>query len=396
VKDRAEYARFSRRKVLGDVAVELIRLLDLGLRSVDQADELVALCRDFLGLVLLPRGDLAEGQLPRGNGGHLVADELHDVADCIIERFGAEEKHVFTRMGVLLARVGLVLEERRRVGDMRAGQKPNALVSLVAAEAQEETARALVVRRLERRDRETESRREGLAKGRKALQVERRVEAHELGARSLATVNGLDEGDLDVREASTLEDNPPQKKEKKKKKKEYLDALFNRRVDFTYDEDLVDGISSSDGSVVGKRARQDGDGDDKIADQRRVARIGISERIDRVPLDLERVERVNDGPRSLEPGRLDRVVVDGARGANDLLRVGTAGDRPLRSRLEDAGRSGPVEVGDGVGVRLGQAAPVIFGDEIGLGAYASGRGDEGAGGRVEGSRERERALRRRR
>ena len=72
-------------------------------------------------------------------------------------------------MGGLPARVGLVLEERRWVGDMRAGQKPNALVGLVAAEAQEETARALVVRRLERRDREIESRREGLAKGRKTL-----------------------------------------------------------------------------------------------------------------------------------------------------------------------------------------------------------------------------------
>ena len=72
-----------------------------------------------------------------------------------------------------------------------------------------------MVRRLERRDRETESRREGLAKGGKVrIQVERRVEAHKL-TRCLTTVNGLDEGDLDVREAGALKTKDEKEEQKK-------------------------------------------------------------------------------------------------------------------------------------------------------------------------------------
>ena len=143
----------------------------------------------------------------------------------------------------------------------------------------------------------------------------------------------------------------------------------------------MEGISSSDGVVEGKRARQDGDGDDKLADQLRHARICIGERIERVPLDLERVEHFGHGLRSLDPGRLDWVVVDGTGGANELLRV-AVGDGPLGSFLEDAGRSGPVEVGDGVGVQVGQASQVIL-------------DDKSFGRREERSRGPERALRRR-
>ena len=45
-------------------------------------------------------------------------------------------------------------------------------------------------------------------------------------------------------------------------------------------------------------------------------------------------------------GKIARFVLGGA---NDLLRVGAIGDRPPRSRLEDTGCSGPVEVGEGLG-----------------------------------------------
>ena len=61
VKYKAEYARFSRREVLGDIVVELVCILDLGLRSVDQAEGLITPCRDSLGLVFLLHRDLAEG-----------------------------------------------------------------------------------------------------------------------------------------------------------------------------------------------------------------------------------------------------------------------------------------------------------------------------------------------
>ena len=57
------------------------------------------------------------------------------------------------------------------------------------------------------------------------------------------------------------------------------------------------------------------------------------------------------------------VAVDRAGSANNLLRVGTTGDRPLRPRLEDTRYSGAIEVSDCVGIKVGQATPVIF-DEI--------------------------------
>ncbi len=88
---------------------------------------------------------------------------------------------------------------------MGAGQERNAIVALLGIEAEEQTASPLVVRRLERRDGRTESGRERLTQGGKTLRVEHRVEAHELGAGHVATVDGLDEGDLDLWEAGSLE-----------------------------------------------------------------------------------------------------------------------------------------------------------------------------------------------
>ena len=62
------------------------------------------------------------------------------------------------------------------------------------------------------------------------------------------------------------------------------------------------------------------------------------------------------------------MAIDRASSANDFLRVGTTGDRPPRPRLEDTGYSGAIEVSDSVGVKVGQAAPVIvIFDEIVLG-----------------------------
>ena len=91
------------------------------------------------------------------------------------------------------------------------------------------------------------------------------------------TVNGLDEGDLDLRKASILENET----------KERLTRRFVYSRIFTYVEDLVDFISGSDGGDVSKRARLDSDGNDKLANPCRLTRIRISEWIDRVPLDLE-------------------------------------------------------------------------------------------------------------
>ena len=135
MKDETENALPKCSKVLGDVAIELVRLLDFILRSVDQANEFLALCRDSLVLILLQSRD--PGRLPRGNGCHLVIDELQNSTDCFIECFNTEMNDIFTRVVVCLARVGLILKERRWAGDVRTGQKPDTLVGLVAAEAEE-------------------------------------------------------------------------------------------------------------------------------------------------------------------------------------------------------------------------------------------------------------------
>ena len=60
MKDETENALPKCSKVLGDVAMELVCLLAFILRSVDQANEFLALCRDFLGLILLQSRDSVE------------------------------------------------------------------------------------------------------------------------------------------------------------------------------------------------------------------------------------------------------------------------------------------------------------------------------------------------
>ena len=112
----------------------------------DQVRELLTLRRDTIRLVVCRLWEPNEGCLPSSNGNGLVADELHDGRDGVIIRSHAEENDVLTRLAVLLARVVLVLEERRRVGDVGAGQERNALVSLFNVGAEEQTARSLEVR----------------------------------------------------------------------------------------------------------------------------------------------------------------------------------------------------------------------------------------------------------
>ena len=90
-------------------------------------------------------------------------------------------------------------------------------------------------------------------------------------------------------------------------------------------------------------------GDDKVTNQGRLTRIRICERIDSIPVDLELIEPGDDAPRSLEPGRGNGMIgVDGAGGADNLLRLGTYGDGPRRSGLENARGAGPEEIGEGV------------------------------------------------
>ena len=115
--------------------------------------------------------------------------------------------------------------------------------------------------------------------------VEEGIEVHELGTSSATTVHGLDEGNLDLREAGNA-------------------------------EDLVDGVGSRHSSIVRKGSGPDSNGDNEVTDESRLSSISICERVDRVPVDLELVEDGGDGPRDRAPSMLDAVVVDGASGTD--------------------------------------------------------------------------------
>ena len=227
--------------------------------------------------------------LPTRDKHGLVADELHKSLDGSLKRAGTEENDILPRLSLVLASVGLVLEEGRQTRDVGAGGEHNAIVSLLAAEAVEQTSSPLEVRRLEGRDGETESVRECLAKA--GDRVEEGIEVHELGTSSATTVYGLDEGNLDLREAGNA-------------------------------EDLVDGVGSRHSSIVRKGAGPDSNGDNEVTDESRLSSVGVCERVDRVPVDLELVEDGGDGPRDRAPSRLDAVVVDGASGTSRLGHAG--------------------------------------------------------------------------
>ena len=218
-----ENARGGRGEVLGDGGVEVVGRRHLVLRRGDEVSQLLAPRRHSSRLALCLLRDRTEGLLPILNRPGLVADELHDSGDCVVACSAAQENDVLARLGVELARIGLVGEERGRAGDVRTGEEYNALVGLVGAEAQEHAACALVVGRLVRRDGETERRGEWLAEARNALHVVRWVESHEL---PLAAVDRLDKRDLDLREAGGLEYG------KRKEKKTIVSALFIRNMNF--------------------------------------------------------------------------------------------------------------------------------------------------------------------
>ncbi len=109
--------------MFGDVGVELVSLFNLVPRRVDQVGELLTLRLDTPRLVILGLWEPVAGRLPSGNGNGLVADELHDGRDGVIIRPRAEEDNVLTRLAVVAARINLVFEVRRRVGDVGASEE---------------------------------------------------------------------------------------------------------------------------------------------------------------------------------------------------------------------------------------------------------------------------------
>lgn len=185
VKYETAETRSDRGVVLGDVGVEIVRCSNLVLCAVDEASQLVSLGSHASRLALSRCRDLAEGRLPASNGLRLIANELHNSSNRVIERSTTEQDDILPRLTLEFADVLLVLRDRERVGDVCAGEKNGTLVGGVGVEANEEAACALVVRGLGGSDRKAKSRREGLGKAGNALQLIGRVEAHEL---SLATV----------------------------------------------------------------------------------------------------------------------------------------------------------------------------------------------------------------
>lgn len=146
VKNESDDTRASHGEVFGNVAMKLVSLFDLVLRSVDQAPQLITPQRGALGLVVCWLREPSEVRIPNGDGKGLDTDELHNGRNSSIIRASAEEDNVLTWLAVPLARVLLVFEEREWVGNVGAGQGHDTLVCLVRAETEEHTARALKVR----------------------------------------------------------------------------------------------------------------------------------------------------------------------------------------------------------------------------------------------------------
>ena len=183
--------------------VEFVRRRDLLLGLGDEVDELLAPLRPRRGLVVRLRRDPTKGRLPGADRVRLQPNQLHDGVDRLLIRRTAEENNVFARLAGVLTGISLILELGGRMGNVSARQKKDAFVGWVGAETDEDTTGAFVVRCIVGSDGETGSKGEWLAQLRDALQLGVRVEPHELHL--AATIDGLDEGDLSIREAGILE-----------------------------------------------------------------------------------------------------------------------------------------------------------------------------------------------
>jgi len=129
-----------------------------------------------------------------------------------------------------------------------------------------------------------------------------------------------------------------------------------------FDEDLMDGSTSGNGSVVKEGVRLHADGNDEIANEIGLSGVGVRKGVDGSQRHLQRVECSGDTPEDRGPSTIirNRVAVNGASLSQDPVSLGTRAFRPGRARLVHAGGAAPVEVGVSVFVVIGESDDLLW------------------------------------